>query len=64
MAAKLKSVRIPRPSRRPKPTDVVYQFLIALAETEPLVWRRIQVPEKYSFWVRIPAIVISPSTPS
>jgi len=50
MAAKAKPVRIPRPSRRPRPSDVAYQFLIVLAETEPLVWRRIQVPEKYSFW--------------
>lgn len=50
MADTLKPVRIPRPSRRLKPTDVAYQFLVALAGTEPLVWRRIQVPEKYSFW--------------
>ena len=28
----------------------VCQFLIVLRRTEPLVWRRIQVPEKYSFW--------------
>ncbi|MGA9117659.1 MAG: plasmid pRiA4b ORF-3 family protein [Bacteroidota bacterium] len=26
------------------------QFLIVLSETDPLVWRRIQVPEEYSFW--------------
>jgi hypothetical protein len=50
MAAPPKPVRIPRPSRRPRPTDVAYQFLVVLAEAEPLVWRRIQVPEKYSFW--------------
>jgi len=29
---------------------VVYHFLIVLAQTEPLVWRRVQVPETYSFW--------------
>ena len=35
--------------RRP-PGDWVHQFLVVLAETDPLVWRRIQVPESYSFW--------------
>lgn len=28
----------------------VYQFKISLKEIEPLIWRRIQVPVKYSFW--------------
>lgn len=28
----------------------VHQFLIVLSGTDPLVWRRIQVPERYSFW--------------
>ena len=28
----------------------VHQFLIVLTGTDPLVWRRIQVPEGYSFW--------------
>jgi len=28
----------------------VCQFLIVLPKTDPLVWRRIQVPENYSFW--------------
>jgi hypothetical protein len=28
----------------------VHQFLIVLKGTDPLVWRRIQVPEAYSFW--------------
>ena len=32
---------------RPK---LVHQFLVVLSGTDPLVWRRIQVPEKYSFW--------------
>lgn len=50
MAKKPKPVRIPRPAARAKRADVVCQFLIALAETDPLVWRRIQVPEAYSFW--------------
>lgn len=29
---------------------IVYQFKIRLAEIEPTIWRRIQVPAKYSFW--------------
>ena len=28
----------------------VHQFLVALSQTDPLVWRRIQVPEHSSFW--------------
>jgi hypothetical protein len=28
----------------------VHQFLIVLSETDPLVWRRIQLPERASFW--------------
>jgi len=28
----------------------VHQFLIVLSGTDPLVWRRLQVPERYSFW--------------
>ncbi len=28
----------------------IYQFKIALKEITPTVWRRIQVPEGYSFW--------------
>jgi hypothetical protein len=35
--------------RRQKPA-VVHQFLVALTGTNPLVWRRVQVPERYSFW--------------
>ena len=30
--------------------DEVYQFKIALKGTKPPVWRRIQVPETYTFW--------------
>lgn len=40
-------------SPRPKPTakpEHVCQFLIVLPNTDPLVWRRVQVPERYSFW--------------
>ncbi len=36
-------------TRRRKP-GVVHQFLVVLAGTGPLVWRRVQVPEGYSFW--------------
>ena len=35
------------PRGRPK---AVHQFLIVLSGTDPLVWRRIQIPEAYSFW--------------
>lgn len=34
----------------PDKIGIVHQFLIVLANTDPLVWRRIQVPEGYSFW--------------
>lgn len=36
-------------TRKPRP-KLVHQFLVVLSGTDPLVWRRIQVPEKYSFW--------------
>ena len=39
----------PQPQRPPEPEHVC-QFLVVLAATDPLVWRRIQVPESYSFW--------------
>ena len=35
-------------TRRPRP-KFVHQFLIVLTGIDPLVWRRIQVPEAYSF---------------
>ncbi len=28
----------------------VYQFKISLLDIKPLIWRRIQVPENYTFW--------------
>ena len=28
----------------------IYQFKISLRELGPEIWRRIQVPESYSFW--------------
>jgi len=42
-------VTIPKPKRATKPAHVC-QFLIVLPNTDPLVWRRVQVPESYSFW--------------
>jgi len=33
-----------------KSREVVFQFLVALLGVDPLVWRRIHVPGKYSFW--------------
>lgn len=33
----------------PRPR-LVHQVLVILNDTDPLVWRRIQVPEGYSFW--------------
>ena len=35
--------------RRTRP-KLVHQFLIVLTGTDPLVWRRLRVPERYSFW--------------
>ena len=37
------------PAQRHLPQRV-YQFRIVLAEVSPTIWRRIQVPESYSFW--------------
>ena len=34
----------------PKPFSKIYQFKITLLETNPPVWRRIQVPGCYTFW--------------
>ena len=40
---------MPKKRATPRP-KLVHQFLVVPAGTDPLVWRRIQVPEKYSFW--------------
>ena len=43
-------VPIPRkPAKRSPRPKLVHQCLVVLTGTYPLVWRRIQVPEKYSF---------------
>ncbi|MFN2427913.1 MAG: plasmid pRiA4b ORF-3 family protein [Candidatus Binatia bacterium] len=42
-----------RPSakaHRPRADTLVHHFLVVLGETDPVVWRRIEVPERYSFW--------------
>jgi len=41
--------KTPRPKPSAKPEHIC-QFLIVLPNTDPLVWRRLQVPERYSFW--------------
>ena len=44
---------VPIPKKQAKRTPrpkLVHQFLVVLSGTDPLVWRRIQVPERYSFW--------------
>ena len=43
-------IRTKKPSPRPTRPSTVRQFLIVLHETDPLVWRRIQVPARYTFW--------------
>jgi hypothetical protein len=30
--------------------NLIFQFKVTLEEIEPVIWRRIQVPAKYSFW--------------
>jgi hypothetical protein len=38
-------VPIPKPKKRSPRPKLVHQFLVVLSGTDPLVWRRIQVPE-------------------
>ena len=47
-AKRTASRRTPR-RKRPR-VELVHQFLVVLANTDPLVWRRIEVPDGYSFW--------------
>ncbi len=42
-----------------KKFDKVYQFRIELQEIKPRIWRRIQVPETYTFWDLHVAIQVS-----
>jgi Plasmid pRiA4b ORF-3-like protein len=39
-----------KPRDGPVPADLTLQYLIVLAGTDPLVWRRIRVPATYTFW--------------
>jgi hypothetical protein len=45
-----RSRRPVRQGRTAARTSQALQFLITLMKTDPLIWRRIQVPEEYSFW--------------
>lgn len=50
MAGKVTPIRsTPQRKAAPRPRHAL-QFLVVLTQTNPLVWRRIQVPEDYSFW--------------
>ena len=40
----------PRQFRYRKPFFQVYQLKVALKGIKPLVWRRLQVPDSYTFW--------------
>ena len=46
--AKVQSIR--RTAAKRSRPELVHQFLVVLSGSDPLVWRRIQVPEDYSFW--------------
>lgn len=50
VVGKPKRTRLAATPRRPRAESFVHRFLITLHETAPLVWRRIEVPESYSFW--------------
>lgn len=41
---------VPFSPRRSRTPDYVHQVLAVLCGTDPLVWRRVQVPLGYSFW--------------
>jgi hypothetical protein len=49
---KTKDFKKTRENKDPRATDYenIYQFKITLEGTENPIWRRIQVPESYSFW--------------
>ncbi len=50
MKAKPKQTRPKKPFACPYPFGWVFQFEIALQGIEPAIWRRIQVPDVYTFW--------------
>ena len=47
--ANVRSISRKAAVRGTRPT-LVHQFLIALTGIDPLVWRRVHVPDAYSFW--------------
>jgi hypothetical protein len=49
MTEKVTTIRSKRPRKQARPHPGL-QFLVVLLQTNPLVWRRIQVPGDYSFW--------------
>lgn len=49
MTEKVTTIRSPRRRKEGRARHAL-QFLVVLLKTNPLVWRRIQVPDDYSFW--------------
>lgn len=49
MTEKVTTIRTKRPRTQARPRHAL-QCLVVLLQTNPLVWRRIQVPDDYSFW--------------
>jgi len=43
-------MRVPRKKIPRRPAPWTFEFLITLLDVAPPVWRRIRVPERYSFW--------------
>ena len=41
---------VSKSTERRRRSKLVRQFLVVLSGTDPLVWRRLQVHERYSFW--------------
>lgn len=35
---------------KPNKNHLIYQFKVTLKDIQPSIWRRIQVPDQYSFW--------------
>jgi hypothetical protein len=50
MTEKVTTFRSSRQRKGAVRTRHALQFLIVLERTNPLVWRRVQVPEDFSFW--------------
>src|SRR5271157_4079742 len=44
-ASKMDKTKLPAKAKKPKPTATVYQFKITLLESNPPIWRRIQVKD-------------------